>query len=98
MKKSGPWAEGFARFVESSVDGFRDFDYGMQGVGLGFDSAVTERLVAGFDLGFANTALDLAATSGRNSIASYFVSLHGACFTGTASFPMAGISTTRTAR
>jgi outer membrane autotransporter protein len=71
MEGLGQWG------VQHGSDGYAGFDYQTAGLTLGYDCAPNDRLLAGVDLGYTKTHLDIDDAQGDGSFDSYYASLYG---------------------
>jgi len=78
----GLWLQGFSQWGDQDeTDGFAGFDYGMAGLTLGFDYALTDRLLAGVEVGYSYSDIDLSTNLGDGDIESTYGGLYGMYFT-----------------
>jgi outer membrane autotransporter protein len=81
-KKYGLWFQGFGQWGDQDEeDGYTGFDFGMVGLTFGFDYALTDRLLAGVSVDYANTDIDLDRNAGDGTIEGLGGSLYGSYFT-----------------
>ena len=82
QKKYGLWLQGFGQSGDQDEeDGYTGFDYQMAGITLGFDYALTDRLIVGVSVDYADTDIDLNRNAGDGAIESIGGSLYGSHFT-----------------
>lgn len=76
-RRLGMSLQGFGqRGSQKQADGISGYDYTLAGGSLGLDYAVSERLIAGVDFGFARTDIDQDNDFADGTIDSYYGSLY----------------------
>ena len=82
QKRYGLWLQGFGQWGDQDEErGYTGFDYRMAGVTFGFDYALTDRVIAGISVDYADTDIDLDRNAGDGDIESVGGSLYGCYFT-----------------
>jgi uncharacterized protein with beta-barrel porin domain len=85
--KNGLWFDAFGQWGDqgegnrnSWSGGYTGFDYFMRGATLGFDRALTDRLMAGVSVGYSRSDIDLNHDQGNGYIRSLYGSIYGSYF------------------
>lgn len=81
QKKAGMWATIFGQWGDQDEeDGYTAFDYSIGGLTFGLDYLMTDSLIAGLSIGYADTKIDLDRDSGDGNIESLGGSIYGTYF------------------
>jgi outer membrane autotransporter protein len=79
--KNGLWFDAFGQWGDQDEkDGYAGYDYSMKGATLGFDHALTDKLMAGVSIGYSRADIDLNRHQGRGYIKSLVGSIYGSYF------------------
>jgi len=82
QKRYGLWLQRFRQWGDQDEEaGYTGFDYRMVGITFGFDYGITDRLIAGVSVDYADTDIDLDHNAGDGDIESIGGSLYGCYFT-----------------
>jgi outer membrane autotransporter protein len=85
--KNGLWFDAFGQWGDQSAEsrfhwdgGYVGYDYFMRGATLGFDHALTDKLIAGVNVGYSRSDIDLDHGQGSGYIKSLYGSIYGSYF------------------
>ncbi len=79
--KNGLWFDAFGQWGDQGAKkGYTGYDYFMRGAILGFDHAVSDKLMAGVSVGYSRADVDLDRHQGSGDIKSLFGSIYGSYF------------------
>jgi uncharacterized protein YhjY with autotransporter beta-barrel domain len=85
--KNGLWFDAFGQWGDQSEEsryrwdgGYVGYDYFMRGATLGFDHALTDKLIAGVNAGYSRADIDLNHHQGSGYIKNLYGSLYGSYF------------------
>jgi len=79
--KNGLWFDAFGQWGDQEEkDGYAGYDYSMKGATLGFDHALTDKLMAGVSIGYSRADIDLNRHQGRGYVKSLVGSIYGSYF------------------
>jgi uncharacterized protein YhjY with autotransporter beta-barrel domain len=79
--KNGLWLDVFGQWGDQGAkEGYTGFDYFMRGATLGFDRALTDKLMAGVSVGYSRADIDLDHEQGSGYIKSLYGSIYGSYF------------------
>jgi len=76
--RNGLWFDAFGQWGDQDgKDGYAGYDYFMRGAMLGFDHALTDKLIAGASTGYSRTDIDLNRHQGSGYIKNLYGSIYG---------------------
>ncbi len=79
--KNGLWFDDFGQWGDQgSKEGYTGYDYFMRGATLGFDYALTDKIIAGVSLGYSRADIDLDHHRGSGYVKSLYGSIYGSYF------------------